>query len=174
MDLTRTIAAPRRTLFDFLIDFRNERFFGPTIRSCRLERSVPGPRGTVGEGSEFVFEYRILGFTLTSRFRVEDVVDGERLTIRSFSGPIPFVMAYAFEDAGSQCLLTVRTTLGEGGWLRWLRPIIAPAVRRDMTAYMNALERYWLSAGSGATEKAARPSAADPQPAGRAVPPRTS
>ncbi len=174
MDLTRTIALSRPALFDFLIDFRNERFFGPTIRSCRLERSVPGPRGAVGEGSEFVFEYRILGLALTSRFRVEDVVDGERLTIRSFSGAIPFAMAYAFEDAGSQCRVTVRTTLGEGGWLRWLRPIIAPAVRRDMTAYMDALERYWLSAGAGATERAARPSEADPHPGGRAGHPRTS
>ena len=174
MDLTRTIAASRLALFDFLIDFRNERFFGPTIRSCHIVRSMLGPRGTVGEGSEFLFEYRILGFALTTRFRVEDVVDCERFTIRSLSGAIPFAMAYAFVDAGSQCRVTVRTTLGEGGWLRWLRPIVAPAVRRDMTAYMDALERYWLSGGPGATERAARPSAADPQPGGRADPPRTS
>ena len=166
MEMTRLVHAERRALYDFLIDLRNERFFGPTIRDCRLETSAP-----VGEGTEFSFRYRILGFVLETRLRMEEVAIGERYVIRAIRGAIPFAMEYVFADAGSDCRLSVRTTLGDRGWFGWVRPLVAPVVRRDMNAYMDALVTF---CAARAQETAGLPSAAGPAPSERAVPPRTS
>ena len=138
--MTRVVPAGRRALFDFLIDFRNERFFGPTIRSCRVEKEAPG--GGVAEGAEFRFEYRFLGVVLATTFRVEDVVVGERFLIRSLRGGIPFTMGYAFEDAGEDCRLTVTTTLVDRRRLRWVRLPVTAAARRGMESYMDLLVAY--------------------------------
>jgi hypothetical protein len=146
--MTRTVAVGRLPLFDFLIDFRNERLFGPTIRSCRIEKLSPGPRGGVGEGSEFRFDYRILGLPLSTRFRVEDVVAGSRFLLRSLRGGVPFTMGYVFEDEGdTACRLTVRTSLVDRTWVRVLRLLVEPAVRRDMNAYMDCLVKYAAATG---------------------------
>lgn len=158
MEMTRTIAAGRRPLFDFLIDLRNERFFGPTIRECRLERPSPGVTSGAGEGAEFVFAYAMVGFVLETRLRIEGVLAGERYVIRSIKGAIPFTMEYLFQDAGPECRLTVRTNLLAGGWFAWVRPLAAPIVRRDMNAYMDALVRF---CAERAKERSALPSAAD-------------
>ncbi len=142
MEMTRLVAAERLRLFDFLVDFRNERLFGPTIRSCRLDKHALGPRGGIGEGSEFSFVYGILGLVFTTTFRVEDFVDGSRFLLRSLRGGVPFLMAFRFEDAGSQCRLTVRTTLLDRGWVRFARGLVERAARRDMDRYLDALVSY--------------------------------
>ncbi|MGH7898213.1 MAG: hypothetical protein ACREQQ_09680 [Candidatus Binatia bacterium] len=139
--MTRIVPAGRLPLFDFLIDFRNERFFGPTIRSCRVEKFASGDQG-IGEGTEFWFEYKILGLVLATKFRIEDVVPGRRFLIRSVRRGIPFLMRYRFEDADSHCRLTVGTTLLDRTWLRWLRWPVESAVRRGMNAYMDSLVKY--------------------------------
>ena len=166
MEMTRLVHADRRTLYDFLIDRRNERFFGPTIRDCRLETPPP-----VGEGTEFSFRYRILGFVLETRLRMEEVAIGERYVIRAIRGAVPFAMEYVFADDGSDSRLTVRTTLFDRGWFAWVRPLVAPVVRRDMNAYMDSLVTF---CAARAKERAGLPSAVGPAPGERAGPPQTS
>jgi uncharacterized protein YndB with AHSA1/START domain len=93
------------------------------------EWQTPPP---LGIGSRITFVAHFLGRELVYTYEVSDYVPGERLVLRTASGPFPMETTYAWESApGGATRMTLRNRGAPSGFSRLMAPLMAPMIRRE-------------------------------------------
>ena len=93
-----------------------------------VEWKTPPP---IRVGSQVEFVARFLGRTLRYTYEIVELVDGERLVMRTAEGPFPMETTYTWRPAGERTTeMTLRNRGEPAGFSRLVAPLMAPAMRR--------------------------------------------
>jgi Polyketide cyclase / dehydrase and lipid transport len=96
-------------------------------------------------GSRVAFTAQFLGRRLTYTYEVVELVDGERVVMRTAEGPFPMETTYAWADAGSGTRMTLRNRGEPSTFSKLAAPVMARAMRRanrgDLERLRSILER---------------------------------
>jgi len=96
-------------------------------------------------GSRVAFTAQFLGRRLTYTYEVVELVDGERVVMRTAEGPFPMETTYAWADAGSGTRMTLRNRGEPSAFSKLAAPVMARAMRRanrgDLERLKSILER---------------------------------
>ena len=93
-----------------------------------VEWETPPP---LGVGSRMAFVAQFLGRRLAYTYEVADLVDGERLVMRTAQGPFPMETTYTWETVSeSATRMTLRNRGEPSGFSKLVAPFMAPAIRR--------------------------------------------
>lgn len=136
--LTQTvIARSRADVAAFAGDPSNAPRWYANITS--VEWRTPPP---VRVGSQMAFVARFLGRTLAYTYEVVDLVQGERLVMRTAEGPFPMETTYTWEPAGeSSTRMTLRNRGESRGFGKLGAPVMAAAMRRANRKDLEQLKR---------------------------------
>jgi hypothetical protein len=99
----------------------------------------------VAVGARVAFVARFLGRRLEYTYELVEVVDGERLVMRTSEGPFPMETTYTWADAGPGATrMTLRNRGEPSGFSALVAPFMATAMRRanrkDLAALKVVLE----------------------------------
>lgn len=113
----------------------------------RVEWITPPP---LGEGSSVAFEARFLGRQLVYTYEVAEYAPGERLVMRTASGPFAMETTYTWEDTPTGgARMTLRNRGEPAGFSRFATPLMRSAIRRanrkDLRRLRDILEQTRLS-----------------------------
>jgi uncharacterized protein YndB with AHSA1/START domain len=97
-------------------------------------------------GSRMTFVARFLGRRLEYTYEIAELVDGERLVMRTEQGPFPMETIYTWSPEGDRATrMTLRNRGVPAGFSKLVGPLMAPAMRRankkDLAALKAILER---------------------------------
>jgi len=96
-------------------------------------------------GSRVAFTAQFLGRRLTYTYELVELVDGERLVMRTAEGPFPMETTYTWADAGSGTRMTLRNRGEPSAFSKLAAPVMARAMRRanrgDLERLKSILER---------------------------------
>lgn len=106
------------------------------IQSVRWRSSPP-----IGVGSLLDFEAKFLGRRLVYTYRVEKLVPGLRLVMRTASGPFPMETTYTWEPVSGGTLMRLRNRGTPSGFSTVAAPVLANAMRRAMTKDLDRLAK---------------------------------
>ena len=121
-----TIARPRARVAAYASDPARAPEWYENIESVAWRTEPP-----LRVGSELTFVARFMGRRLSYVYRVEELVPGERLVMRTAEGPFPMETTYTWASAGATSTrMTLRNRGGAGGLMGLLGPLEAIAVRR--------------------------------------------
>jgi uncharacterized membrane protein len=82
-------------------------------------------------GSKVAFVARFLGRRLAYTYELTDVVDGERLVMRTAEGPFPMETSYSWSATGPDTTrMTLRNRGDPAGFSRLIGPFMGMAMRR--------------------------------------------
>jgi uncharacterized protein YndB with AHSA1/START domain len=81
-------------------------------------------------GSRVSFVARFLGRTLAYTYEIRELVDGQRLVMRTADGPFPMETTYTWSDAGGGTRMTLRNRGEPSGFAGVAAPVMAAAMRR--------------------------------------------
>ncbi|QZY28859.1 SRPBCC family protein [Nocardioides coralli] len=88
----------------------------------------------VAVGSRMDFVAQFLGRRLAYTYEVVDLVDGERLVMRTADGPFPMETTYTWEPAGDDATrMTLRNRGNPSGFQGLAAPLLEKAMRRATT-----------------------------------------
>ncbi len=142
VDITTSIeiARPRRVVSAFAADPTNVPRWYANIQSVEW---VTEARLQVGARIAFVAHF--LGRRLAYTYQIDQLVEGERLVMRTSDGPFPMETTYTWEDTadgGTRMLL--RNSGEPSGFSRLASFIMVPAMRRanrkDLALLKSVLE----------------------------------
>jgi hypothetical protein len=78
---------------------------------------------------------------LSYTYKVVELVEGERLTMRTTEGPFPMVTTYTWTShAPDETRMTLRNTGAPSGFAAVAAPLIASSMRRALTKDLAALQ----------------------------------
>ncbi|TPI43845.1 ATPase [Mesorhizobium sp. B3-1-6] len=134
------IARPRAVVAAFSADPDNVPRWYVNIKS--VEWKTPRPAQV---GSRIAFVAQFLGRRLVYTYEIVDLVQGERLVMRTAEGPFPMETSYAWRDTREGAThMALRNRGIPTGFSRLVAPFIALAVRRstdrDLLRLKNILE----------------------------------
>ncbi|TPI41124.1 ATPase [Mesorhizobium sp. B3-1-9] len=134
------IARPRAVVAAFSADPDNVPRWYVNIKS--VEWKTPRPAQV---GSRIAFVAQFLGRRLVYTYEIVDLVQGERLVMRTAEGPFPMETSYAWRDTREGAThMALRNRGTPTGFSRLVAPFIALAVRRstdrDLLRLKNILE----------------------------------
>jgi uncharacterized protein YndB with AHSA1/START domain len=93
-------------------------------------------------GSQMDFVARFLGRTLAYTYEVVELVDHERLVMRTRQGPFPMQTTYTWEPTDDgHTRMTLRNTGEPSGFARVSAPVLQRAMRRSTTQDLARLTR---------------------------------
>jgi uncharacterized membrane protein len=121
------IGRPRAEVAAFATDPANEPAWIGGV-----ERSRPLGSGPLGVGSRVERTARFLGRRFDYVNEVVELEPGERLRMRSVSGPFPMDVEYAFADADGGTRAAIRVRGDAGGFFRVAGPLLGAMVRRSI------------------------------------------
>jgi hypothetical protein len=108
----------------------------------QVEWKSPPP---LAVGSRVAFTAQFLGRRLTYTYEVVELVDGERVVMRTAEGPFPMETTYTWADAGSGTRMTLRNRGEPSALSKLATPVMARAMRRanrgDLERLRSILER---------------------------------
>jgi len=108
----------------------------------QVEWKSPPP---LAVGSRVAFTAQFLGRRLTYTYEMVELVDGERLMMRTAEGPFPMETTYTWADAGSGTRMTLRNRGEPSAFSKLAAPVMARAMRRanrgDLERLKSILER---------------------------------
>lgn len=132
-----TIARPRSEVAAYASDPDNATSWYANIGSA--EWQTPRP---LAVGSRFAFVARFLGRRLAYVYQVREMVPSERFVMATADGPLGMETIYTWADAGDGATVMRLRNRGEpSGFLRFLAPVMAPAVRRANRQDLARLKR---------------------------------
>ncbi len=121
------IARPRVEVAAFVSDPLNAPRWYVNIHDARWE-SAPSP----GAGARVSFMARFLGRELSYTYEIIERIPGERLVMRTSSGPFPMETTYGWTALdGARTRMTLRNRGVPAGFSRLVAPFIAAAMRRE-------------------------------------------
>ncbi|MBZ9658751.1 SRPBCC family protein [Mesorhizobium sp. ESP-6-4] len=134
------IVRPRAVVAAFSADPDNVPRWYVNIKS--VEWKTPRPAQV---GSRIAFVAQFLGRRLVYTYEIVDLVQGERLVMRTAEGPFPMETSYAWRDTREGAThMALRNRGTPTGFSRLVAPFIALAVRRstdrDLLRLKNILE----------------------------------
>jgi uncharacterized membrane protein len=120
------IARPAGVVAAYAADPSNAPAWYQNITSVTWETGPP-----VQAGSRMTFTARFLRRRLAYTYEVTDVVPGERLVMRTASGPFPMETTYTWQPArDGSTRMTLRNRGEPAGFPRLMTPLLAAAVGR--------------------------------------------
>jgi uncharacterized protein YndB with AHSA1/START domain len=103
------------------------------------------PPATVG--SRMTFVARFLGRRLEYTYEIAELVEDERLVMRTQQGPFPMETIYTWSPAGDGATRMSLRNRGEpAGFSKLVGPLMVPAMRRANTKDLKALKQILESA----------------------------
>jgi hypothetical protein len=134
------IARPRDEVSAFAADPDNATAWYENIE--RVEWRTPPP---LAVGSQLDFVARFLGRRLAYTYEIRELVAGERLVMRTSSGPFAMETTYRWADSCDGTRMTLRNRGEPAGFSKLVAPFMAPALRRanrkDLARLKAILER---------------------------------
>ena len=135
---------PRDRVAGFAGDPSNAPLWYVNIES--VEWQTPPP---LQLGSRLAFVARFLGRRLSYTYEIVELVDGERLVMRTAQGPFPMETTYVWESVGPNATrMTLRNKGNPSGFSKVGAPLMAAAMRRANRQDLAALKRL-LENGAG-------------------------
>jgi uncharacterized protein YndB with AHSA1/START domain len=128
-ETTVAIARPRDVVFEYVADPRHF----PEWNSA-VERIVPPDDATPAAGGRYVMQRQLPTGRATNELEIVTLRPPEELTIRTTSGPTPFLYRYEFAPAGAGTLVRLRADVRVGGGASLLGPLATQAIRRGVNA----------------------------------------
>ena len=120
------IERPRAEVAAYAGDPSNAPSWYVNIKSVEWETPPP-----LGVGSRMAFVAQFLGRRLAYTYEVADLVDGERLVMRTAQGPFPMETTYTWETVSeSATRMTLRNRGEPSGFSKLAAPLMAGAMRR--------------------------------------------
>ena len=138
---TMVIDRPVEEVAAYAIDPTNAPEWYANIESVRWETPPPPALGT-----RVTFIARFLGRRLEYTYEFVDLVNDERLTMRTAEGPFPMETTYTWTPVSSGATRMSLRNRGEpAGFSKVIAPFMAPAMRRanrkDLAQLKTILER---------------------------------
>jgi uncharacterized membrane protein len=139
VDVTTSIVIgrPRRDVFAYAADLDRTTSWYRNITSVRWVTPKP-----LRVGSRVRFTARFLGRELTYTYEVRDLVEDERLVMRTHEGAFPMETTYLWEVVGEDATrMTLRNGGEPSGFANVATPLIASAMRRANRKDLENLKR---------------------------------
>ena len=139
------ILRPRAEVAAFASDPDNAPAWYRNIKHIEWKTERP-----LAVGTRVAFSAEFLGRRLAYTYEVVALDPGERLVMRTASGPFPMETTYAWADAPAGATVMVMRNRGEpAGFSRLAKPMMSAAMRRANLADLQRLKAV-LEAGDGA------------------------
>jgi uncharacterized membrane protein len=120
------INRPRKDVAAYACDPDNATNWYKNIEE--IDWKTPRP---LAVGSRIGFVARFLGRRLVYTYEVRELVQGERVVMRTAEGPFPMETTYIWEDAaGGATKMTLRNRGEQSGFSKVAAPLLASAMRR--------------------------------------------
>jgi uncharacterized membrane protein len=113
------IERPVEDVFSFIFNFENESKWCEEV--VRTQKTSEGP---IGVGSTFTDHVEFMGKTIESSYEILAYELNKTVTIKTLSGPVPFVATYSFDDADGVTKLSILAEAEPGGFFKLATPII--------------------------------------------------
>jgi uncharacterized protein YndB with AHSA1/START domain len=130
------IDRPRAEVAAYAADPVNAPEWYENIESVEWRSDPP-----LAAGSRLAFVARFLGRRLAYVYRVDEVVPGERLVMRTADGPFPMETTYTWEESSGGTRMTLRNRGEPAGFSRVAAPALAAAMRRANRKDLARLKR---------------------------------
>jgi uncharacterized membrane protein len=118
------ISLPRDEVFAYVSDPDNAPEWYVNIKSVEWQSPKP-----LALGSKIAFVAQFLGRRMAYTFEIADLVPGDRLVMRSFTGPFPMETSYKWESIGAN---RTRMSLRNRGGPRGIGRVFGPWIARSM------------------------------------------
>jgi uncharacterized protein YndB with AHSA1/START domain len=120
------IRRPRGEVAAYAADPENATAWYENIKGVEWKTAPP-----LGVGSRIEFVAHFLGRRLAYTYEVRELVEGERLVMRTAEGPFPMETTYTWTDAASGgTRMTLRNRGEPSGFAKVAAPAMAAAMRR--------------------------------------------
>ena len=119
------IGRPRQEVAAYASDPDNATAWYENIERVEWQTEPP-----IRVGSRVSFVARFLGRTLAYTYEIRELVDGQRLVMRTADGPFPMETTYTWSDAGGGTRMTLRNRGEPSGFAGVAAPVMAAAMRR--------------------------------------------
>ena len=130
------IERPRHEVAAYASDPDNATSWYENIKSVRWRTPKP-----LAVGAEVVFTAEFLGRRLSYTYRIDELVPGERLVMRTAGGPFPMETTYAWQNtAAGATRMTLRNRGEPSGFGRLAAPFMTSAMRRANTKDLERLK----------------------------------
>lgn len=136
MEVEAVIPFPPDEVAAYAGDPTNAPQWYSNIQSVSWRSSPP-----IAVGSLLDFEAKFLGRRLVYTYRVQNLVPGVRLVMRTASGPFPMETTYTWEPVSGGTLMRLRNRGTPSGFSTVAAPVMAKAMRRAMTMDLDRLAR---------------------------------
>ncbi len=136
MEVEAVIPFPPDEVAAYAGDPTNAPQWYSNIQSVSWRSSPP-----IAVGSLLDFEAKFLGRRLVYTYRVQNLVPGVRLVMRTASGPFPMETTYTWEPVSGGTLMRLRNRGTPSGFSTVAAPVMAKAMRRAMTKDLDRLAR---------------------------------
>ena len=113
------INRPVEDVFAFISNFENEAKWAEEV--VKTKKTSKGP---IGVGSTFTDHVEFMGRTIESSYEILAYELNKRVTIKTSSGPVPFVATYSFDDADGITNLSILAEAEPGGFFKLATPMI--------------------------------------------------
>ena len=128
-ETTVTITRARDAVFAYTADPRHFPAWNSAVESV-----VPLHDATPAAGARYVMQRQLPSGTATNELEIVTSRPPEQLTIRTTTGPTPFLYRYEFAATGAGTLVKLYADVALGGAASLLGPLAAQAIRRGVNA----------------------------------------